>query len=81
MTKHIELKRFNQGTALTTGTLALPPFVIEGLEEFQGQLRPAVPTGWDCGNRGNACGRCGTALWQALSTPRRPAGPSLGDGQ
>jgi len=24
MTKHIELKRFNQGTALTTGTLALP---------------------------------------------------------
>ena len=31
MTKHIELKRFNQGTALTTGTLALPPLVIEGL--------------------------------------------------
>ena len=25
MTKHIELKGFNQGTALTTGTLALPP--------------------------------------------------------
>src|SRR5439155_27097507 len=29
----IELKRLNQGTALATGTLALPPLVIEGLEE------------------------------------------------
>ena len=38
MTKHIELKRFNQGTALTTGTLALPPLVIEGLEEFKGSF-------------------------------------------
>jgi hypothetical protein len=27
MTKHIELKRLNQGTALATGTLALPPLV------------------------------------------------------
>ena len=35
MTKHIELKRLNQGTALATGTLALPPLVIEGLEEFK----------------------------------------------
>ena len=35
MTKHIELKRFNQGTALTTGTLALPPLVIEGLAEYE----------------------------------------------
>src|SRR5215831_1025992 len=32
MTKHIELK------ALTTGTLALPPLVIEGLEEFKGSF-------------------------------------------
>ena len=38
MTKHIELKRFNQGTALTTGTLALPALVIEGLEEFKGSF-------------------------------------------
>ena len=38
MTKHIELRRFNQGTALTTGTLALPPLVIEGLEEFKGSF-------------------------------------------
>jgi hypothetical protein len=38
MTKHIELKRFNQGTALATGTLALPPLAIEGLEEFKGSF-------------------------------------------
>jgi putative transposase len=38
MTKHIELKRFDQGTALTTGSLALPPLVIEGLEEFKGSF-------------------------------------------
>jgi len=38
MTKHIELMRFDQGTALTTGTLALPPLVIEGLEEFKGSF-------------------------------------------
>jgi len=38
MTKHIELKRFNQGTALTTGTLALPSLVIEGLAEFNGSF-------------------------------------------
>jgi hypothetical protein len=31
MRKHIELKRFNQGTALTTGTLALPPLVMRDL--------------------------------------------------
>jgi putative transposase len=38
MTKHIGLKRFNQGTALAMGTLALPPLVIEGLEEFKGSF-------------------------------------------
>src|SRR5262249_57150996 len=38
MTKHIELKRFDQVTALTTGTLALPALVIEGLEEFEGSF-------------------------------------------
>ena len=38
MTKHIELKAVNQGTALATGTLALPPLVIEGLEEFKGSF-------------------------------------------
>src|SRR5258708_2282494 len=38
MTKHIELKRLNQGTALATGTLALPRLVIEGLEEFKGSF-------------------------------------------
>jgi hypothetical protein len=38
MMNHIELKRFNQGTALTTGTLALLPLVIEGLAEFNGSF-------------------------------------------
>ncbi len=38
MTKHIGLKTMNQGTALATGTLALPPLVIEGLEEFKGNF-------------------------------------------
>jgi hypothetical protein len=37
------LKTVNQGTALATGTLALPPLVIEGLEEFKGSFRPSVP--------------------------------------
>jgi hypothetical protein len=36
MTKHIELKAVNQGTALAPATLALPP--IEGLEEFKGSF-------------------------------------------
>ena len=38
MTKHTALKGMNQGTALATGTLALPPLVIEGLEEFKGSF-------------------------------------------
>jgi putative transposase len=38
MTKHIELTRFNQHTALATGTLALPPLVVEGLEDFKGSF-------------------------------------------
>jgi hypothetical protein len=38
VTKHIELKKVNQETALATGTLALPPLVIEGLEEFKGSF-------------------------------------------
>jgi hypothetical protein len=38
MTKHIGLKTMNQGTALATGMLALPPLVIEGLEEFKGSF-------------------------------------------
>jgi hypothetical protein len=38
MMKHIELKRLNQVTALATGTLALPPLMIEGLEEFKGSF-------------------------------------------
>ncbi len=38
MTKHIGLKTMNQVTALATGTLALPPLVIEGLEEFKGSF-------------------------------------------
>src|SRR3974377_1262650 len=37
MTKHIELKRFNQAKALM-GTLALPPPVTEGLAEFKGSF-------------------------------------------
>jgi hypothetical protein len=38
MTKHIELKRCNQGTAMAANTLALTPLVIEGLEEFKGSF-------------------------------------------
>ena len=38
MTKHIGLKAMNQGTALASGTLALSPLVIEGLEEFKGSF-------------------------------------------
>jgi hypothetical protein len=32
------MKAMNQGTALAMGTLALPPLVIEGLEEFKGSF-------------------------------------------
>ena len=42
MTKHIGLKAINQGTALAMGTLALPPLVIEGLEEFSRVYTPRI---------------------------------------
>jgi len=62
MTKHIGLKTVNQGTAQAMGTLALPPLVIEGLEEFKGSFD-------------RLCLQAGTAaieamLWQALPTSR-----------
>src|SRR6478672_2421243 len=38
MTQPIALKTVNQGTAVETGTLALPPLVIEGLEDFKGSF-------------------------------------------
>lgn len=44
MTKHIELKAVNQGTALATSTLALPPLVIEGLDADSDRSRPLIPT-------------------------------------
>ena len=53
MRKHIELKRFNQGTALTTGTLALPALVIEGLAEFNGSFE-------------RLCLKAGTAAIEAM---------------
>jgi hypothetical protein len=46
MTKHIELKAVNQGTALATVTLALPPLVIEGLEEFKGSFDRLCLQAW-----------------------------------
>ena len=55
MTKHIELKRFDQGAALTTGTLALPPLVIEGLEDFKGSFD-------------RLCLQAGTAAIEAMLT-------------
>jgi putative transposase len=53
MTKHTALKGMNQGTALVTGTLALPPLVIEGLEDFQGSFD-------------RLCLRAGTAAIEAM---------------
>lgn len=53
MTKHIGLKTMNQDTALATGTLALPPLVIEGLEEFKGSFD-------------RLCLRAGTAAIEAM---------------
>ena len=53
MTKRIVLKRMNQGTALVTDTLALPPLVIEGLEEFKGSFD-------------RLCLRAGTAAIEAM---------------
>ena len=38
MTKHIGLKTLNQGAGLATGTLALTPLMIEGLEDFKGSF-------------------------------------------
>jgi hypothetical protein len=38
MTKRNVLKTKNQGTALATGTLALTPLVMEGLEDFKGSF-------------------------------------------
>lgn len=38
MTKRNVLKTMNQGTALATGTLALTPLVMEGLEDFKGSF-------------------------------------------
>ena len=38
MSKHIASKEAYQGTALATGTLPLPPLVIEGLAEFRGSF-------------------------------------------
>jgi putative transposase len=53
MTKHIELKTPNQGKAPATGTLALAPLVIEGLEEFRGSFE-------------RLCLRAGTAAIEAM---------------
>ena len=38
MTKRNVLKTMNQGTSLATGTLALTPLVMEGLEDFKGSF-------------------------------------------
>lgn len=38
MTKHIAAQEAYQGTAVASGTLPLPPLVIEGLQEFQGSF-------------------------------------------
>jgi hypothetical protein len=71
MTKHIELKAVNQGTALATGTLALPPLVIEGLEEFKGSFDRL------CLRAGTAAiEACRTPLWQALRAGSRAVAAS-----
>ena len=50
MTEHIELKAMNQGTALATGTLALPSLVTEGLKEFKDSFdRLCLQAGSPCG--------------------------------
>lgn len=38
MAKHIASTEVHQGTALASGTLPMPPLVIEGLAEFQGSF-------------------------------------------
>lgn len=53
MTKRIAFKDVNQGAALATGTLPLPPLVIEGLEEFKGSFD-------------RLCLRAGTAVIEAM---------------
>lgn len=53
MTKHTALKVMNQGTALETGTLPLPPLVIEGLEDLTGSFD-------------RLCLRAGTAAIEAM---------------
>jgi len=76
MTKHTELKTLNQATALATATLALPPLVIEGLQEFKGSFD-------------RLCLQAGTAAIETMLAAdaehaasaisvTRPAGPSVG---
>jgi len=53
MMKRIAIEDVNQGTALATGTLALTPLVIEGLEDFKGSFD-------------RLCLRAGTAAIEAM---------------
>src|SRR5271163_2051556 len=80
MTKHIGLKTMNQGTALAMGTLALPPLVIEGVEDFKGSFdRLCLQAGTSAieamlaADAEQLCGkhyadRCGDAQVRALGT-------------
>ena len=62
MTKYIGLQTKNQGTALARGTLAIPPLVIEGLEEFKGSFD-------------RLCLQAGTAAIEAVLVSDAPEHP------
>ena len=82
MTKRIVLKRMNQGTALVTDTLALPPLVIEGLEEFKGRERARrhakLPTNRRRWARRSTCSRPSLPQHRRQSLPLGQVNGTLG---
>ena len=78
MTKHIELKAVNQGTALATGTLALPPLVIEELQEFRGSFDRLCLQAGTAAIEAMLAADADQLRGQALPASRRAAGAIAG---